>query len=68
MVLIVVVIAVVLLVTMVGELVSVVVVVAIPSKCQKFYTSTILGEKNLRQKVRKCCPNLNRDKMTYLIK
>ena len=24
-----------------------------PSKCQKFYTSRILGEKNLRQKLRK---------------
>ena len=39
-----------------------------PSKCPKFYTNRILGEQNLRQKVRKFRHNLNRDKITYLIK
>ena len=39
-----------------------------PSKCPKFYTNRILGEQNLRQKVRKFGQNLNRDIMTYLIK
>ena len=38
-----------------------------PSKCPKFYTNRILGEQNLRQKVRKFGQNLNRDKLTYLI-
>ena len=28
----------------------------------------ILGEQNLRQKVHNFCQNLNRDKITYLIK
>ena len=39
-----------------------------PSKCPKFYTNRIWGEQNLRQKVRKFCQNLNRDKMTNSIK
>ena len=39
-----------------------------PSKCPKLYTNRILGEQNLRQKVRKFGQNLNRDIMTYLIK
>ena len=39
-----------------------------PSKCPKFYTNRILGEQNLRQKVRNFCQNLNCDKMIYVIK
>ena len=39
-----------------------------PSKCPKSYTNRILGEQNLRQKVRKFCKIFNRNKMTYLIK
>ena len=39
-----------------------------PSKFPKFYTNRILGEENLRQKVRKFCQNVNRNKMMYLIK
>ena len=35
---------------------------------RKFYTNRILGEENLRQKVRKFCQNVNRNKMMYLIK
>ena len=39
-----------------------------PSKSPYFYTNKILGEQSLRQKVRKYYQNLNRDKMTYVIK
>jgi hypothetical protein len=38
------------------------------SKCPNFYTNRILGQHNLRQEMRTFCQNLNRDKMTYLIK
>ena len=39
-----------------------------PSKCPKFYTNRILGDKNLRQKVRKFCQNLNRNKKPVFYK
>ena len=39
-----------------------------PSKCPKFNTNRILGEQNLRPKVRNFCQNLNCDKMMYVIK
>ena len=39
-----------------------------PSKCPKFYTNRILGDQNLRQKMRNFGQNLNCNKMTYLIK
>ena len=35
-----------------------------PSKCPKLYTNRILGEQNLRKKVREFFQNLNHDKMT----